>query len=178
MNSSFDDAVNRLASQSDAVGRLAQDSGGFAAVIAAFESKDKSASHRSHQTSPATTPFKKSFALARTCAKRTRMRSKSPRGRKLVSRLSGEKSAKRRDGQEGLRTTLQMHRRGWTLSDRALTSRSELRPRDRDTLYARNLMPFEEMLGLCPHPNKAATSDWAVSASASLASTPLVPPMR
>ena len=31
-------AVNRLISQSNAVGRLAQDSGGFAAVVAAFES--------------------------------------------------------------------------------------------------------------------------------------------
>jgi len=38
--SSNDNAVSRLASQSDAVGRLAQDSGGFAAVVAAFESKD------------------------------------------------------------------------------------------------------------------------------------------
>jgi hypothetical protein len=36
-------AVSRLASQSDAVGRLAQDSGGFAAVVAAFESKDGNA---------------------------------------------------------------------------------------------------------------------------------------
>ncbi len=43
-NSSLNDnAVSRLASQSDAVGRLAQDSGGFAAVIAAFESKDANA---------------------------------------------------------------------------------------------------------------------------------------
>jgi hypothetical protein len=41
--SSYEDAVNRLASQSDAVGRLAQDSGGFAAVVAAFESKDADA---------------------------------------------------------------------------------------------------------------------------------------
>lgn len=38
-----DSAVSRLASQSDAVGRLAQDSGGFAAVVAAFESKDANA---------------------------------------------------------------------------------------------------------------------------------------
>jgi len=36
-------AVSRLASQSGAVGRLAQDSGGFAAVVAAFESKDANA---------------------------------------------------------------------------------------------------------------------------------------
>ena len=36
-------AVSRLAAQSDAVGRLAQDSGGFAAVVAAFESKDPDA---------------------------------------------------------------------------------------------------------------------------------------
>ena len=43
MSLSFDDAVNRIASQSDAVGRLAQDSGAFAAVVAAFESKDSSA---------------------------------------------------------------------------------------------------------------------------------------
>ena len=38
-----DNAISRLASQSDAVGRLAQDSGGFAAVVAAFESKDANA---------------------------------------------------------------------------------------------------------------------------------------
>jgi hypothetical protein len=38
-----DNAVSRLASQSDAIGRLAQDSGGFAAVVAAFESKDAAA---------------------------------------------------------------------------------------------------------------------------------------
>lgn len=37
------DAVNRLAAQADAVGRLAQDSGGFAAVVAAFESRDPNA---------------------------------------------------------------------------------------------------------------------------------------
>jgi hypothetical protein len=43
MSSSFDEAVSRLASQADAMGRLAQDSGGFAAVIAAFESKDADA---------------------------------------------------------------------------------------------------------------------------------------
>jgi len=43
MSSSFDDAVSRLASQSDVMGRLAQDSGGFSAVIAAFESKDANA---------------------------------------------------------------------------------------------------------------------------------------
>jgi hypothetical protein len=41
--SSNQNAVARLAAQSDAVGRLAQDSGGFAAVIAAFESKDANA---------------------------------------------------------------------------------------------------------------------------------------
>jgi len=39
----YEDAISRLASQSDAVGRLAQDSGGFAAVVAAFESKDANA---------------------------------------------------------------------------------------------------------------------------------------
>ena len=39
----INNAVGRLASQSDAVGRLAQDSGGFAAVVAAFESRDPSA---------------------------------------------------------------------------------------------------------------------------------------
>ena len=38
-----EDTVSRLASQSTAVGRLAQDSGGFAAVVAAFESKDPDA---------------------------------------------------------------------------------------------------------------------------------------
>jgi len=43
MSNWYDDAVSRLASQSDAVGRLAQDSGGFAAVLAAFESKDPNA---------------------------------------------------------------------------------------------------------------------------------------
>src|ERR1022692_2551464 len=41
--SSNDNAVARLASQSDAIGRLAQNSGGFAAVVAAFESKDANA---------------------------------------------------------------------------------------------------------------------------------------
>jgi len=43
MSSSLNDAVSRLASQSDAVGKLAQDSGGFSAVVAAFESKDANA---------------------------------------------------------------------------------------------------------------------------------------
>jgi hypothetical protein len=45
MNSSGlnDNVVSRLASQSDAIGRLAQNSGGFAAVVAAFESKDPDA---------------------------------------------------------------------------------------------------------------------------------------
>ncbi|HEX3683989.1 MAG TPA: hypothetical protein VHU83_15765 [Bryobacteraceae bacterium] len=41
--SSNQDVVSRLASQLDAVGRLAQDSGGFAAVVAAFEAKDANA---------------------------------------------------------------------------------------------------------------------------------------
>src|ERR1035437_5950716 len=40
---SNDNAVSRLASQSDAIGRLAQNSGGFAAVVAAFESQDTNA---------------------------------------------------------------------------------------------------------------------------------------
>jgi hypothetical protein len=40
---SYEDAISRLGAQSDAVGRLAQDSGGFAAVVAAFESKDGNA---------------------------------------------------------------------------------------------------------------------------------------
>jgi hypothetical protein len=40
---SFEDTISRLASQSDAVGRLAQDSGAFAAVVAAFESADANA---------------------------------------------------------------------------------------------------------------------------------------
>jgi hypothetical protein len=39
----YDEAVSRLAAQSDAIGRLAQDSGGFAAVVAAFESRDPNA---------------------------------------------------------------------------------------------------------------------------------------
>lgn len=43
MNSSFDDVVSRLASESDVMGRLAQDSGGFSAVLAAFEAKDADA---------------------------------------------------------------------------------------------------------------------------------------
>jgi hypothetical protein len=38
-----DNVASQLASQSDAIGRLAQDSGGFSAVIAAFESKDPNA---------------------------------------------------------------------------------------------------------------------------------------
>jgi hypothetical protein len=38
-----ENAVTRLAAQADAVGRLAQNSGGFAAVVAAFESKDPNA---------------------------------------------------------------------------------------------------------------------------------------
>lgn len=41
--SSYEDAISRLASQADAVGRLANDTGGFAAVLAAFESKDPNA---------------------------------------------------------------------------------------------------------------------------------------
>jgi len=43
MSNSFDDAVSRLASQSNAIGQLAQDSGGFSAVVAAFDSKDANA---------------------------------------------------------------------------------------------------------------------------------------
>lgn len=43
MANAYEDVVSRLASESDAVGRLAQNSGGFAAVIAAFESKDTDA---------------------------------------------------------------------------------------------------------------------------------------
>ena len=39
----FDDSVSQLAAQSDAVGRLAQDSGAFAAAVAAFESRDPDA---------------------------------------------------------------------------------------------------------------------------------------
>ncbi len=41
--SAFTDAVSRLTAQADAVGQLAQNSGGFAAVVAAFESKDPDA---------------------------------------------------------------------------------------------------------------------------------------
>ena len=41
--SSTQAAVGLLAAQSDAIGRLAQDSGGFAAVVAAYESKDADA---------------------------------------------------------------------------------------------------------------------------------------
>src|ERR1700679_2735636 len=41
--SSNQDAVSRLASQADAIGSLAQNTGGFAAVLAAFESKDPNA---------------------------------------------------------------------------------------------------------------------------------------
>ena len=41
--SSNQDAASRLASQADAIGRLAQDSGGFAAVVAALESTDANA---------------------------------------------------------------------------------------------------------------------------------------
>src|ERR1700745_3629090 len=43
MSNSYEDVVSRLASQSEAMARLAQDSGGFSAVIAAFDSKDASA---------------------------------------------------------------------------------------------------------------------------------------
>jgi hypothetical protein len=39
----YEGAVNRLASQAEAVGRLAQNTGGFAAAVAAFESKDANA---------------------------------------------------------------------------------------------------------------------------------------
>ena len=38
-----EDAVGRLAAQSETIGRLAQDSGGFAAVVAAFDAKDPAA---------------------------------------------------------------------------------------------------------------------------------------
>ena len=38
-----ENAVSQLAAQADAVGCLAQNSGGFAAVVAAFESKDADA---------------------------------------------------------------------------------------------------------------------------------------
>ena len=43
MSISLDDVVSRLTSQSDAVARLAQNEGGFSAVVAAFESKDPNA---------------------------------------------------------------------------------------------------------------------------------------
>lgn len=39
----YEDSLSRLAAQSDAIGRLAQDDGGFATVVAAFESKDPGA---------------------------------------------------------------------------------------------------------------------------------------
>jgi hypothetical protein len=39
----FDDSVSELAAQADAIGRLAQDSGAFAAAVAAFESRDPDA---------------------------------------------------------------------------------------------------------------------------------------
>ena len=39
----FEDSASRLAAQADAVGRLAQDPGGFAAAFAAFESRDPDA---------------------------------------------------------------------------------------------------------------------------------------
>jgi hypothetical protein len=42
-NSYQDDAISRLAAQSEVIGRLAQDAGGFAAVVAAFEAKDPNA---------------------------------------------------------------------------------------------------------------------------------------
>src|SRR5450631_3630880 len=40
---SYEDAVSRLAAEADAIGRLAHDSGGFAAVVAAFEANDPNA---------------------------------------------------------------------------------------------------------------------------------------
>ena len=40
---SYEDAASRLASQAGAVGHLAQDSGAFAAVVAAFEARDPDA---------------------------------------------------------------------------------------------------------------------------------------
>jgi hypothetical protein len=43
MSNTLDTTVSRLASQSDAVGRLAQDTGGFAAAVAAFASQDSQA---------------------------------------------------------------------------------------------------------------------------------------
>jgi hypothetical protein len=39
----YDNAATRLAAQSDAIAKLAQDNGGFAAAVAAFESKDPDA---------------------------------------------------------------------------------------------------------------------------------------
>jgi hypothetical protein len=42
-NSLYDSSVSQLTAQADAIGRLAQDSGGFAAVVAAFESEDPTA---------------------------------------------------------------------------------------------------------------------------------------
>ena len=42
-SSSYGDVVGRLTAQTDAVGRLAQDSGGFAAVVAALEARDPNA---------------------------------------------------------------------------------------------------------------------------------------
>ena len=41
--SSSNNAVSRLSSQADAIARLAQDSGGFSAVVAAFEAQDANA---------------------------------------------------------------------------------------------------------------------------------------
>lgn len=43
MASFYEDTISRLTAQSDVIGRLAQDSGGFAAVMAAFEAKDADA---------------------------------------------------------------------------------------------------------------------------------------
>jgi len=40
---SYDDAVNRLSAQSQAIGHLAQDAGAFAATVAAFEARDSDA---------------------------------------------------------------------------------------------------------------------------------------
>ena len=39
----YDDAVNRLSAQSQAIGHLAQDAGAFAATVAAFEARDSDA---------------------------------------------------------------------------------------------------------------------------------------
>lgn len=39
----YENAVSRLAAHSDTIGRLAQDNGGFSAIVAAFESKDAEA---------------------------------------------------------------------------------------------------------------------------------------